>query len=116
MLATCQRQLKLYQEALGIYEKVISSILQSPKRTAVVAPTLSELHKYQEALLSFDHAISIDPQFFDAHSYRGGILRILTRDDKAAAAYDTALIGNPKLAGARLFPVWRHECSSFWRR
>jgi protein O-GlcNAc transferase len=102
MLATCQRQLKLYQEALETYEKVISIDSSVTDAHCGRGLTLSELHKYQEALLSFDHAISIDPQFFDAHSYRGEILRILKQYDKAAAAYDRALTGNPKLVGAWL--------------
>jgi tetratricopeptide (TPR) repeat protein len=54
------------------------------------------LQRYEEALASYDRAITLWPDHADAHNNRGQVLRELERYDEALASYDRALALRPK--------------------
>jgi tetratricopeptide (TPR) repeat protein len=59
-------------------------------------PALAQLGKYDEALLTFDKAIEINLQFFEAWYNKGFSLDSLNRYDGAIKAYDKAIEINPR--------------------
>ena len=62
--------------------------------------TLRELKRYDEALASYDRALSLRPDYADAFYNRGVTLQELKRFDEALASYDHALTLRPDFAEA----------------
>ena len=56
---------------------------------------LQTRHCAAEALAEYDTALSLDPQFADAHFYRGTVLRDLGRYDEAVASLRACLAARP---------------------
>ena len=61
---------------------------------------LHELKRLDEALVSYDKALAINPKYADAYNNRGSALKELKRTDEALASYDKALAINPEYADA----------------
>jgi tetratricopeptide (TPR) repeat protein len=64
---------------------------------------------FDEALASYDHALALKPDYFDALNNRGVTLHELRRFPEALASYDRALALRPDHAGAlnnRGMPLW----------
>jgi tetratricopeptide (TPR) repeat protein len=61
---------------------------------------LFNLKKYAEALVAFDAALAINPQYAVAHNNRGRVLATLGRHAEALTAYDAALAIDPQRAAA----------------
>jgi tetratricopeptide (TPR) repeat protein len=61
---------------------------------------LRRVEQPEEALDSFDKALTIEPHFAEAHINRGIALKDLGRFDEAVASYDTAIALQPELAAA----------------
>ncbi|MEQ9623550.1 tetratricopeptide repeat protein [Coleofasciculus chthonoplastes] len=57
--------------------------------------TLYELGRYEEALASYDQAISLQPDFYQAWGNRGGALSELGRNEEALTSYDQAISLQP---------------------
>ncbi|MEB3295760.1 MAG: tetratricopeptide repeat protein [Synechococcales bacterium] len=85
--------LKLYDEAIACYEKVIetSSDKVQAQAWSSRAAALSELTRYEEALVSCDHAIEIEPDNIIAWSNRALTLRDMKRYKEAVIVYDKLL-------------------------
>jgi tetratricopeptide (TPR) repeat protein len=72
---------------------------------------------YEEALVAYDQAIRLDPQFTDAYSSKGNALYMLKRYEEALVAYDQAIRLDPQLAhvysskGNALYMLKRYERS-----
>ena len=62
-----------------------------PRRSTIAAITLHELKRYDEALASYDRALSLRPDYAEALNNRGNALQELKRLDEALASYDRAL-------------------------
>ena len=56
---------------------------------------LQELHRHDEALLCFDRAIALQPDYADAYFNRGNLLISMRKSDKAVVDFDQALIIHP---------------------
>lgn len=56
---------------------------------------LKDLGKYEEAILSYDRALEIDPDYHEAWVNRGNALVNLREYEKAIASYDRAIEINP---------------------
>ena len=83
---------------------------EPPTTAASRAPTPRELfdlglkfnalNQHQKALDSFDLAIQVQPDFFEAHSNRGAMLAVLGRHDDAIESYRKAIAIRPDFADA----------------
>jgi|SRR5580658_1194806 tetratricopeptide (TPR) repeat protein len=67
------------------------------------ANALFDLHRYQEAIASYDNAIALEPAYMPAWRYRGLALIRLARFDEAAGSCARALALEPKDAEAHAF-------------
>jgi predicted O-linked N-acetylglucosamine transferase (SPINDLY family) len=61
---------------------------------------LRKLGRYDEALLSYDRALALRPDYHAAHYNRSNVLLELDRPDEAVASLDRVLAGNPNDAEA----------------
>jgi tetratricopeptide (TPR) repeat protein len=61
---------------------------------------LQIVHRLDEALVDYDRALSLKPNYFDASNNRGMALRQLGRSDEALTCYDTAITLRPNSAAA----------------
>ena len=61
---------------------------------------LLQLQCFKEALASFDRALTIKPDYFEAQYSRGNALRHQSRFEEALASYDQALVIKPEFAQA----------------
>jgi tetratricopeptide (TPR) repeat protein len=64
------------------------------------AHTQHELKRFEEALASYDRALTVRPDYAQALSNRGTTLRELKRFEEALASYDRALTVRPEYAEA----------------
>ena len=85
-------------------EQVCRKLLQAyPQSLFVMNVLASALHgqgKLQEAVQGYDGAIRLKPDFAEAHSNRGIVLKDLGRLDEAVASYDKAIQLTPDYAEA----------------
>src|SRR5262249_21766079 len=76
---------------------------------------LQQLHRFGEALASYDHALALRPEFPEALNNRGFCLQCLQRYGEARESYDRALEQRPNFAdalynrGASLSALHRHD-------
>jgi hypothetical protein len=63
---------------------------------------LAESRRFAEALASYNRAVAIDRDYFEAFSNRGLVLQSLNRTDDALASYDRAIALKPDYADAFL--------------
>jgi tetratricopeptide (TPR) repeat protein len=77
-----------------------NSLLEKFPRSAVVlnlqGAALQVLGRLTESVSAFDKAISLQPDFAEAHSNRGNALKDLGDIDEAIASYDRAIRLNPQ--------------------
>ena len=73
------------------------------------ANLLGVLKNCEDALASYDKALTLKPDLADAWLGRGNVFRILKRHDEALAAYEKALALAPDLADA-----WLGRGNIFW--
>ena len=59
-----------------------------------------EVKRYEEALLSYDQALGLDPNYADAYYGKGNVLYDLNRYEEAFQAYDYAIRLDPNYAHA----------------
>ena len=59
-----------------------------PRRSTIAAILLSELKRLDEALASYDRALSLRPDYAEALYNRGNALHELKRFEEALASYD----------------------------
>ena len=62
--------------------------------------TLHELKRFEEALASYDRALTVRPHFAEALYNRGVTLQELKRFEEALASYDRVLAERPDFAEA----------------
>ena len=72
-----------------------------------MAITLHELKRFEEALASYDRALTVRPDFAEALSNRGNTLHELKRFEEALASYDRALTVRPDYCRGAL-QSWPH--------
>jgi tetratricopeptide (TPR) repeat protein len=60
----------------------------------------AKLRQYPEALASYDKAIAINPNYYEAWVCRGGVLGLLGRYSEAVDSCDKAIAINPNIADA----------------
>src|SRR6185437_14878935 len=61
---------------------------------------LHDLHRFEEALASYDRALALRPDFAEALSNRGNALRELDRFEEAMASFERAIALRPDFAEA----------------
>ncbi len=71
-----------------------------PRRSQSWQRTLHELKRFEEALASYDRALTVRPDFAEALYNRGNALHELKRFEEALASYDRALTVRPDYAEA----------------
>src|SRR5215472_7814385 len=90
---------KPLEDALARYEEMIQ---HTP--TASVCgdkgKTLLDLKRYEEALLTFEHAIELDPNLPLAHYDKGVAFAHLQRNEEALLAYEQAIQQDPTSTNA----------------
>ena len=68
---------------------------------------LVESGRYEEAVSSYDRALEINPDYYQAWVNRGIVLNALGRSEEAVASYDRALQINPEL-----YQAWNNRGSA----
>jgi tetratricopeptide (TPR) repeat protein len=58
---------------------------------------LTDMNRHEDALASFDAALSLNPDFVEAHNNRAVVLAAVKRPDEALLSYDRALALSPGL-------------------
>jgi tetratricopeptide (TPR) repeat protein len=96
-----------YEEAVKAYDKAIEVLKsQNPQDHDLVimatnkAIDLTELGDYDNAMLSIDAALSINPNHADAYLYQGDILDRQGKYEEALEAYDKAIALDPNYVDA----------------
>ena len=72
----------------------------TPREFFDLGLAFNALKQHQKALESFDLAIQLQPDFFEAHSNRGAMLAALGRHEDAIESYRKALTIRPDFADA----------------
>jgi len=88
--ADARQSLGRFREALADYESVIA-LMPSAESYFRRANTLIELRNFDEAVTSYDHAISLKPDSASAYCNRGIALFELGRLAEALASYDRSI-------------------------
>lgn len=87
-------------EALRLIGVAMASHAPTPRILFDLGLAFNALHQHRKALDSFDLAIQLQPNFFEAHGNRGAMLAALGRLDAALESYRKALAINPEFADA----------------
>src|SRR6187551_3345281 len=88
-------------EALRLIGAAMASRAPTPRILLDLGLAFNALSQHQKALDSFDLAIQLQPDFFEAHGNRGAMLAALGRYDDAIESYRAALAIKPDFADAR---------------
>jgi tetratricopeptide (TPR) repeat protein len=88
-----------YEGALKIAEKLLQ-VHESWVERERYAACLSNLGRYEEALINDEKAIELNPDYYKAWKSRGDDLLDLNRHEEAISSYDQALKINPDLEHA----------------
>ncbi|NMG06614.1 tetratricopeptide repeat protein [Brasilonema sp. UFV-L1] len=105
---------KDYANALRYAEKLVE-IRSHAQDWSAQGRCLNNLERYEEALASFDKAISLDPNYDWAWANRGDVLDNLQRYEEALLSYDKAILLDPNYAwvwlvrGAVLWSLKRYK-------
>jgi predicted O-linked N-acetylglucosamine transferase (SPINDLY family) len=75
-------------------------IPNQPAALNVLGMALQDLNRIDQALVSYDRAVALKPDFIEAHYNRGNVLQLLNRLEEALASYDRALSLRPDLIPA----------------
>ena len=87
-------------EALRLIGAAMASRAPTPQMLFDLGLAFNALNQHQKALDSFDLAIQLQPDFFEAHSNRGAMLAALERHDDAIESYRKAIAINPDFSDA----------------
>ncbi|QWD98261.1 tetratricopeptide repeat protein [Polynucleobacter sp. MG-5-Ahmo-C2] len=89
-----------YTAALKLINKSIDAFAPNAVAHSNKGNILKELGYHAEALMSFDRAISLEPNYAEAYSNKGNALQELGRYQDAIAVYDKAISLEPNYAEA----------------
>jgi tetratricopeptide (TPR) repeat protein len=87
-------------EALRLIGAAMATRTPTPRMLFDLGLAFNALNQYQKALDSFELAIQLQPDFFEAHGNRGAMLAALGRHDDAIESYRKALAIRPDFADA----------------
>jgi protein O-GlcNAc transferase len=88
-----------HQDALDHYARAVGGSKGVPAELMVdMGYSFHQLGRYQEALASYDRAVSLKPNYAEAYNDRGNTLLSLHRPAEALASYDRALALKPNFA------------------
>src|SRR5689334_17528711 len=102
-------------EALRLISAAMASGTPTPRMLFDLGLAFNALRQHQRALDSFDIAIQLQPDFFEAHGNRGAMLAALGRDDDAIDSYRKAITIRSDFAdahcnlGSALTKLQRHD-------
>src|SRR6266853_1166255 len=71
---------------------------RNEEAASLIGDALRALHRFEEALASYDRALAIEPGLVDALLHRGVTLRALGRPAEALECYDRILATQPNFA------------------
>ena len=87
-------------ETLRLIGAAMAARAPTPRMLFDLGLAFNALNQHQKALDSFDLAIQLKPDFFEAHGNRGAMLAALGRHDDAIESYRKALAIRPDFADA----------------
>lgn len=87
-----------WNKAHIVEQESISALKKTKEQWYDEGATLYNLMRYEEALITLDQAIRLDPNFALAYSGKGATLDGLKRYEEAIAAYDQAIRVDPNFA------------------
>ena len=87
-----------YDRALAGYRKALADAPDHLAALRGLANTLVQLQRYEDALVTIERAIELDPGFAGHTAIRGIVYDHLGRHEQAMADYRAALSGDPDLA------------------
>ena len=100
----CTGALKLARgepgEALRLIGAAMAARAPTPRILFDLGLAFNALNQHQKALASFDLAIQLQPDFFEAHGNRGAMLAVLGRHDEAVESYRKTIAIKPDFADA----------------
>jgi len=99
-LAVKEHHLGNLQAAVGLYNLILVKVPNSAAVHNNRGVALQAMKRYDDALASFDKAITLKPDFAETHSNRGAVLQKMKRYDDALASYDKAIALKPDYANA----------------
>jgi tetratricopeptide (TPR) repeat protein len=96
LLNNPQESRQVYEEALAIYDNIITTKPQNKVAWVDRGYVLGKLQKFPEAIESYEKALEIDPEFQPAWSSKANMLTLIQENDLALEAYQKAIELNPK--------------------
>ena len=87
------------KEAGALYEEILNSE-ESPSAWQWLGTLHAQLGRHAEAMDCYARALRLDPDYAEAHSNRGNVLRALHRLDEALESYSRAIALKPDYAEA----------------
>lgn len=85
-----------FNQAILIYEKILSKLPNNPKATLGKANTLYMLNRLEEALILYDKLLDSDKLYFESLLGKANVLSKLQRPKEAIMYYDKILDVNPQ--------------------
>lgn len=79
-----------FEEALGAFQAFLNQHPQDPIAWTDQGYTLQKLNRFQEALTSYEKALEIDKNFYEALIGKGNMLDQTGKPDKALSAFNAA--------------------------
>lgn len=89
-----------YKQVLDIAENMLCEFPKSPMLYNMMGVAFKGLGKLTEALTAFNQAITIKPEYADAHFNKGVIFQIQKQPDEAIDSYEQTLSINPDFSDA----------------
>jgi len=83
-----------FEEALGTFERAVI-VMQSPELYYNMAATLQALGRFEDAVVAYGHAITLDPGYTDALNNQGNTYSALGRLAEAEDSYRKAIATAP---------------------
>ncbi len=88
------------KDAERLYRAIAKGMPNNPEANYNLGVVLQQLGRLDEALVSYDRAVALKPDFAEAYCNRGNVLKDLKRLDEALASYDRAVALKPDFAKA----------------
>jgi predicted O-linked N-acetylglucosamine transferase (SPINDLY family) len=96
MLGVCELGSCNYEAAVRPLKRALLLDQQSAVVHSDLGIALKALQRHHDALVSFDSAIALKPDFANAHYNRGNLLNELNRFGEAVTGFDRAIAINPR--------------------